>query len=66
MKKAELVERAKMYLELLVKGIHPVTGEQIPADSALWVIELKTASDLSAEFLMNILNYPTKLKNSKI
>ena len=35
MKKAELVERAKMYLELLVKGIHPVTGEQIPADSAL-------------------------------
>ncbi|MBR6934493.1 MAG: hypothetical protein IKH41_03320 [Clostridia bacterium] len=35
MKKTELVERSKMYLKLLINGIHPVTGEQIPTDSAL-------------------------------
>ena len=33
--KIDLVERAKMYLKLLNEGIHPVTGAQIPADSAL-------------------------------
>lgn len=33
--KIELVERAKMYLKLLNDGIHPVTGDEIPADSAL-------------------------------
>ena len=35
MKKTELVERSKMYLKLLINGIHPVTGERIPKDSAL-------------------------------
>ena len=33
MEKIELVERAKMYLKLLGDGIHPVTGDAIPADS---------------------------------
>lgn len=34
MEKVELVERAKMYLKLLGEGVHPVTGKEIPADSA--------------------------------
>ena len=35
MEKLELVERAKMYMKLLCDGVHPVTGEEIPTDSAL-------------------------------
>ena len=34
MEKIELVERAKMYLKLLSDGVHPVTGDMIPGDSA--------------------------------
>ena len=34
MEKTELIERAKMYLKLLSEGVHPVTGSQIPKDSA--------------------------------
>ena len=34
MKKIELIERAKMYLKLLGDGVHPVTGDAIPEDSA--------------------------------
>jgi hypothetical protein len=34
MEKIELIERAKMYLKLLSDGVHPVTGEEIPEDSA--------------------------------
>ena len=34
MEKIELVERAKMYLKLLSDGVHPVTGDIIPGDSA--------------------------------
>ena len=34
MEKVELIERAKMYIKLLSDGVHPVTGKEIPADSA--------------------------------
>lgn len=34
MSKIELVERAKMYIKLLGDGVHPVTGKEIPGDSA--------------------------------
>lgn len=34
MDRAELVERAKMYLQLLSNGVHPVTGASVPGDSA--------------------------------
>ena len=34
MDRAELVERAKMYLQLLSNGVHPVTGASVPDDSA--------------------------------
>ena len=34
MEKIELIERAKMYLKLLSDGVHPVSGELIPGDSA--------------------------------
>ena len=52
MKKTELVERAKMYLELLLKGIHPVTGEQIPTDSTLLNDKVKNCF----EFISGILD----------
>ena len=35
MEKTQLVERAKIYLQMLSKGVHPVTGIEIPSDSAL-------------------------------
>ena len=35
MEKIEFVERAKMYIKLLCDGVHPVTGMEIPNDSAL-------------------------------
>lgn len=34
MERIELVERAKMYLQLLSNGVHPVTGQSVPQDSA--------------------------------
>ncbi len=34
MEKKELVERAKIYLKMFVDGVHPVSGEVLPADSA--------------------------------
>lgn len=34
MERIALVERAKMYLQLLSNGVHPVTGQSIPQDSA--------------------------------
>ena len=34
MEKIELIERAQMYLKLLGDGVHPVTGDAIPEDSA--------------------------------
>lgn len=34
MERAELIERAKMYLKLLSNGVHPVTGAEVPSDSA--------------------------------
>ena len=34
MEKNELIERAKMYLKLLSDGVHPVSGDLIPGDSA--------------------------------
>lgn len=35
MEKLELIERAKVYMKLLSDGVHPVTGKEIPKDSAL-------------------------------
>lgn len=34
MDRVHLVERAKMYLQLLSNGVHPVTGASVPGDSA--------------------------------
>ena len=34
MDRTVLVERAKMYLQLLSNGVHPVTGASVPGDSA--------------------------------
>lgn len=34
MDRAELVERAKMYLQMLSNGVHPVTSASVPGDSA--------------------------------
>ena len=34
MEKIELIRRAKMYMELLSNGVQPITGQEIPEDSA--------------------------------
>ena len=52
MEKNELIKRAKMYLKLLVEGVHPVTGEQIPNDSALLGNKVKNCF----EFISGILD----------
>lgn len=35
MEKEQLIERAKMYLQMLENGVHPVTGAEIKTDSVL-------------------------------
>lgn len=51
MEKNELIERAKMYLKLLIEGVHPVTGEQIPNDSALLGDKVKNCFGFISDIL---------------
>ncbi len=57
MEKAELIERAKIYLELLNNGVHPVTGKEIPQDSAFMDQKLKNCF----VFITQILSEYTEL-----
>ncbi len=52
MEKIELIERAKMYLQLLNNGVHPVTGKEIPNDSAFMDEKVKNCF----AFITQILN----------
>lgn len=45
MEKKDLVERAKLYLKLLLEGIHPVTGAEMPGDSAFVDEKVKRCFD---------------------
>lgn len=51
MDKMDLVERAKMYLQLLSNGIHPVTGQSVPQDSAFIDIKVKRCFSFISEVL---------------
>ena len=51
MEKIELVERAKMYLKLLGDGVHPVTGDVIPGDSAFMDEKVKRCFSFISQIL---------------
>lgn len=51
MEKTELIERAKMYLRLLGDGVHPVTGEAIPSDSAFMNEKVKRCFSFISQIL---------------
>ena len=51
MERTALVERAKMYLQLLSNGVHPVTGQSIPQDSAFVDPKVKRCFSFISEVL---------------
>ena len=51
MERIELVERAKMYLQLLSNGVHPVTGQSVPQDSAFVDPKVKRCFSFITEVL---------------
>lgn len=51
MERTALVERAKMYLQLLSNGVHPVTGQSIPQDSAFVDPKVKRCFSFITEVL---------------
>ena len=51
MERIALVERAKMYLQLLSNGVHPVTGQSIPQDSAFADPKVKRCFSFISEVL---------------
>ena len=51
MEKLELIERAKMYLKLLGNGVHPVTGDVIPGDSAFMDEKVKRCFSFISQVL---------------
>lgn len=51
MERIALVERAKMYLQLLSNGVHPVTGQSIPQDSAFVDPKVKRCFSFITEVL---------------
>ena len=59
MEKIELVERAKMYLKLLGDGVHPVTGDMIPGDSAFMDEKVKRCFS----FISQVLDEYVELKD---
>ena len=61
MEKVELVERAKMYLKLLGEGVHPVTGKEIPADSAFVDEKVKRCFIFISEVLDEYLELSAKV-----
>lgn len=51
MEKNELIERAKVYLEMLCGGVHPVTGEAIPDGSAFMDERVKRCFSFISQIL---------------
>ena len=51
MEKIEFIERAKMYLKLLGDGVHPVTGDSIPEDSAFMDEKVKRCFSFISQVL---------------
>ena len=51
MEKIELIERAKMYLKLLCEGVHPISGDAIPEDSAFMDEKVKRCFSFISQVL---------------
>lgn len=62
MEKAELIERAKMYLKLLSEGVHPVTGAEIPADSAFMDEKVKRCFSFISQVLDEYMELSAKVE----
>ena len=62
MEKIELVERAKMYLKLLSDGVHPVTGDVIPGDSALMDEKVKRCFSFVSQILDEYVELSAKVE----
>lgn len=62
MQKNELVERAKMYLKLLSDGVHPVTGKEIPQDSAFMDEKVKNCFAFITEILNEYIELSSKVE----
>lgn len=62
MEKIELVERAKMYLKLLGDGVHPVTGDMIPKDSAFVDEKVKRCFSFISQILDEYIELSAKVE----
>lgn len=62
MEKIELVERAKMYLKLLGDGVHPVTGDVIPGDSAFMDEKVKRCFSFISQILDEYIELSAKVE----
>lgn len=62
MEKMELIERAKMYLKLLGDGVHPVTGQEIPKDSAFLDDKVKRCFEFISQVLDDYLELSEKVE----
>lgn len=62
MEKKQLVERAKMYLQLLENGVHPVTGSEIRDDSALMDEKVKKCFSFIIQTLDEYLELSEKVE----
>lgn len=51
MEKIELIRRAKMYMELLLNGVQPITGQEIPEDSAFMDGKMKRCFEFVSRIL---------------
>lgn len=62
MEKNKLVERAKMYLKLLCDGVHPVTGNLIPSDSAFTDEKVKRCFSFISQILDEYIELSDKIE----
>ena len=62
MDRAELVERAKMYLQMLSNGVHPVTGASVPGDSAFLDPKVKRCFSFITEVLDEYIELKEKVE----
>lgn len=62
MKKIELIERAKVYLQLLNNGVHPVTGKEIPDDSVFMDEKVKNCFTFVTEILCEYVEMSAKVE----
>jgi hypothetical protein len=62
MDRAVLVERAKLYLQMLSNGVHPVTGASVPGDSAFVDPKVKRCFSFITEVLDEYIELKEKVE----